>query len=135
VTFADLRQTLIDQLDEDFGFDFQAGELTLPNTDFDLGCVFKTRDQPYASAYQLKEEHFTVRIILRDISLQMPSPEVALDSTPLEAAADQILISLTALQEFVDGYFTWLRTDYHNIQRIVDVLFRLYQQNPFNTGG
>jgi hypothetical protein len=135
VTFAEFRAVLIAQLSEDFEFRFQAGEIVQPSTDFDLGCIFKTRDQPMGTSYELREDHFTVRIILRDLSLQQPAPEVALDPTPLEEAAEQILASLTGLQQFEDGYCVWIRTDYRNINRIVDVMFRSFTRNTFNTGG
>jgi len=133
--YTEIAPGMIENLEEAFGFDFQLGELMLPTANSDLGCIFKSRDNPYAGDISLRQDHFVVRVILRDISLQQPSPEVALDPEPLERAAQTILDALKPLVEIADGYFVWTRTDYHNANRIVDVLFQTMQANQFNTGG
>jgi hypothetical protein len=133
--YTEVAPGLIENLESVFEFTFQLGELTQPSTNTDLGCIFKPRDNPYAGDISLRQDHFVVRVILQDISLQQPSPEVALDPEPLERAAQMVLDALKPLQEIADGYFVWTRTDYHNTNRIVDVAFQTMQANQFSQGG
>jgi len=135
VTFNELRQTLMDQLESDLDFDWKPGEIPSPNPDFDIGCIFLSRANPYGASYAIRQNQFVVRILLRDISGQVGSGQMALDPEPLEAAVEQALDSIKGLQQFEDGYIVWLRTDYRNTVRTADILFETRQTNEFNTGG
>ena len=139
--FQATREQIVETLSEAFsefgdgGITFQSGELDVATGNFDTGCVFKARDQPDSRDNNQQQQHFVVRVLLRDLSAQQPSPEFALDPTPLEDASDLIIATLRGIQQTPSGYFVWVRTDYHTATRVCDVLFHTWEPSLFNTGG
>lgn len=136
MTFDELRQTLIEALEERLDFNFQPGEIPTPNPDYDIGCIFLGRAQPYGASYSIRQNQFTVRVLLKDLSGQVAiTTQQALDPVPLETAVEQAMDAIKTLQVFEDGYIVWLRTDYRNTVRTADLVFETRQNNDFNQGG